>query len=104
MAKEISEKTFEAEVLNNIKPVLVDFWAPWCGPCRAIAPALDEISKEELDFEVMKVNIDENPELAVKFRIQSIPSMMVFKNGEVVASKVGGSAKSSIISWVKENI
>ncbi|QED23215.1 thioredoxin [Candidatus Deianiraea vastatrix] len=104
MAREISQTDFRSEVLENEKPVLVDFWAPWCGPCRAIAPALNELSQEQNEFEVIKINIDENPEIAGHYRIQSIPAMMVFKDGKVVANRVGGLPKAQILSWVKENI
>lgn len=104
MAIEVSENNFENMVLNNEKPVLVDFWAPWCGPCRQISPILSEISNEESDFEVVKINVDENQNIAMQYRIQSIPALMVFKNGEVVAARVGGASKEALKSWVRENI
>ena len=104
MALNVTESSFEKDVVNSDKPVLIDFWAPWCGPCRNIAPILDEISSEETDFYVGKINVDENQQLAMKFRIQSIPALMVMKNGEVVASRVGGGSKQDLLSWVKSNI
>lgn len=103
MTISVTDSTFESEVINSKLPVLVDFWAPWCGPCRAIAPVLDQISIENTDIKVVKINVDENPDTAVKFRIQSIPALMVFKDGKLVASRVGGASKDDLVKWVKSS-
>ena len=85
----ITLENFEAEVIKSDKPVLVDFWAPWCGPCRMLSPVVDEIAEEKTDIKVGKVNVDEQEELAVRFGIMSIPTLIVFKNGEVVKKTMG---------------
>ncbi len=90
----VSESNFQEEVLNSDVPVLVDFWAPWCGPCRLIAPIVEEIAVElEGKAKVVKVNTDENPNLAIKYGIRAIPTIMIFKNGRVVDTKVGVQSK-----------
>lgn len=90
----VSESNFQEEVLNSDVPVLVDFWAPWCGPCRLIAPIVEEIAVElEGKAKVVKVNTDENPNLAMKYGIRAIPTIMIFKNGRVVDTKVGVQSK-----------
>ena len=86
---EISEDNFESEVLKSELPVLVDFWAPWCGPCRMMGPIVDEISEENLELKVCKVNVDEASELAIKYDVESIPTLIYFKNGEVRATMIG---------------
>ena len=101
MAKQVTDDTFELDVLQADGPVLVDFWAEWCGPCKQIAPSLDEIS-EELDgkMSLAKVNIDENPETPSKYGVRGIPTLMLFKDGEVASTKVGALPKSKLKEWV----
>ncbi len=101
MVKQITDASFEVDVLKSDKPVLVDFWAEWCGPCRQIAPILDQLSQEIGDKIVIgKINIDENPETPRKLAVKGIPTMMIFINGENVATKVGSLAKTQLLSWV----
>ena len=97
-ALHINKASFEQEVLNSDKPVLIDFWATWCGPCRMIAPFLDEIADERSDVKVCKVNVDEEPELARSFGVMSIPMLVVMKNGKVVNQSVGAIPKDRILS------
>lgn len=96
-ARAVTEATFADEVLNNPKPVLVDFWAAWCGPCRAVSPILDQIADENADkIDIVKVNVDENPGLAMKYQITSIPAMKVFQAGEVTQSIIGAKPKPAL--------
>ena len=94
---QITKENFREEVLNSDKPVLLDFWADWCGPCRRVGPALEEIAAERSDIKVGKVNVDEQPELSAQFQIMSIPALMVVRNGEVVNSAVGAMPKKQIL-------
>lgn len=97
MAKEITDANFETEVLNSDIPVMVDFWAPWCGPCRALAPVIDQVAEEYTGkVKVVKLNTDENPESAVKFRITSIPNLIIFKQGKPVDQLIGAVGKEKI--------
>ena len=100
-----TDENFEKDVLKNDKPVLADFWAPWCSPCLQIAPILEEISKEmEEEVVITKHNIDDHPNQPGKWGIRGIPTMLLFKNGELAATKVGATSKSNLVAWLKENI
>jgi thioredoxin 1 len=99
----VTDATFAEQVLNSDKPVLVDFWAEWCGPCRMVAPVLDEIAAANKDsITVAKVNIDENPKVAQEYQIMAIPNMSVFKGGELVKTIVGAKPKSAILADLSE--
>ncbi|GAB3122921.1 thioredoxin TrxA [Novispirillum itersonii] len=99
--KHVTDSSFEADVLKSDLPVLVDFWAEWCGPCKQIAPALDDISTEFAGRLVVgKVNIDDNPMTPAKFGVRGIPTLVMFKGGEVAAVKVGALPKSKLVEWV----
>ena len=101
----VTDDSFEAEVLKAETPVLIDFWAEWCGPCKQIAPTLEEISNEMSDEVVIaKHNIDNEPNTPTKYGIRGIPTMLLFKDGELKATKVGATTKSNIVAWIKENI
>lgn len=103
-AQAVTDKDFEAEVLKSQTPVLVDFWAEWCGPCRALGPSLDALAAEKADIKVVKVNIDENPNAPTKYGVRSIPTLLIFKNGEVVAQTVGSMQKSDLFKWVESAV
>ncbi len=97
----VSDATFENEVLKASEPVVVDFWAEWCGPCRMIAPALEEISGAMgAKVKIVKLNVDENPATASKFGIMSIPTLMIFKNGELASRQVGAAPKAKLEQWI----
>ncbi|KEQ03090.1 MULTISPECIES: thioredoxin [Pseudorhizobium] len=97
----VDNSNFQAEVLESSQPVVVDFWAEWCGPCKMIGPSLEEISNEMAGkVKVVKLNIDENPELAAKFGVRSIPTLAMFKGGEVADIKVGAAPKTALSAWI----
>lgn len=103
--KHVTDATFEADVLNATTPVLVDFWAEWCGPCKMIAPVLDELAKDyDGKLAVVKVNVDENTAAPAKFGIRGIPTLLLFKNGTVMATKVGAASKSQLAAFIDSNI
>lgn len=102
---EVTDDSFESNVLNSSKPVLVDFWASWCAPCKMIAPSLEEISNEMgQEIVIAKINIDDNPMTPSKFGVRGIPTMMIFKEGKVVSTQVGAMAKNRIDGWIKDSI
>ena len=103
--KAITDESFDSDVIKSNKPTVVDFWAEWCGPCKQIGPVLEEISDEMKDqIVIAKHNIDQEPNTPTKYGIKGIPTMLLFKGGELKATKVGATTKSNIISWIKENI
>ena len=99
-AMNINRENFSQEVLNADKPVLLDFWAPWCGPCRMFVPIVEEIAREREDIKVAKINVDEQPELAARFGIASIPTLVVMKNGKVVSKALGARPKRAILEML----
>ena len=96
----INDRNFQNEVMHSEKKVLLDFWAPWCGPCRMVVPMVEEIAKERLDIKVGKINVDENPELSSRFGIISIPTLVVMENGKIVNQAMGARPKNSILAML----
>ena len=102
MEVKLTNANFEEEVLKSNKPVLVDFWATWCGPCQMLGPVLEEIAKENDSIKIGKVNVDEEEKLAVQYKVVSIPYLLLFKNGEVVKKSVGFMPKEQVLEFIKE--
>ncbi len=103
--KAVTDQNLETEVLKSEKPTVVDFWAEWCNPCKQLSPVLEEISEElKNDVVIAKHNIDNEPNVPTKYGIRGIPTMLLFKDGELKATKVGATTKSNIVEWIKENI
>ncbi len=96
----VNKNNFNQEVLNSDKPVLMDFWAPWCGPCRMVVPLVEEIAKERSDIKVVKINVDEEQELAMQFGVMSIPTLVVMKNGKIVNQVTGARPKAQILDML----
>ena len=101
----VSDANFESEVLKSAEPVVVDFWAEWCGPCKMIAPALDEIAGSmQGKVKIVKLNVDENPATAAKYGIMSIPTLMIFKNGEMASRQIGAAPKQKLEQWITSTV
>ncbi len=98
---EVSDNNFQAEVIESPEPVLVDFWAPWCGPCRIVAPHLEELAGERDDLRVVKLNVDDNPQTAATYQVMSIPTILLFKNGEVAHQIVGALPKNRLVQEIE---
>jgi thioredoxin 1 len=101
---DVTDNNFQAEVLESDKPVLVDFWAPWCGPCRVVAPVLEEIAAERDDLRIVKLNVDENQQTAANFDVLSIPTMILFKNGQVAKKVIGAYPKKRLESELESEL
>jgi len=100
-----NDNKFNEDVINSSIPVIVDFWAEWCGPCKQISPMLEEISEEKKDLlKIIKINIDENPETPQKYGVRGIPTLMIFKDGNLIDTKIGSLPKSSIVEWIHRSL
>lgn len=105
LIKHVSDATFDGDVVKNDKPVLVDYWAEWCGPCKMIAPVLDEVAKDyEGRLQVAKMNVDENREVPARFGIRGIPTLMIFKEGQLAATKVGAVSKAQLTAFIDAHL
>ncbi len=105
MTATVTDASFDADVLGSAKPVVVDFWAEWCGPCRLISPALEEIATEmDGKVKIAKLNVDENPDITIRYGVRSIPTLILFKNGEPTAMQVGAAPKGKLSDWIKAGI
>lgn len=103
--KEVTDVSFKADVLGADVPVLVDFWAEWCGPCKALAPTLEDVAKDfDGKVKIVKLNVDESPEMSAQFGVMSIPTLILFKNGNIEATKVGAMTKSQLTAFIESNI
>jgi len=105
MVKEVTDASFEQDVLNSDIPVIVDFWAEWCGPCRQLAPIVEDVAKEmEGTVKIVKMNIEDSPETPSKYAVRGIPNMILFKDGKMLANKVGALPKSALIKWINDSL
>jgi len=105
MTKELTDQSFQELLNSSTKPVLVDFWAPWCGPCKQLTPIIESVSEEMKDkVTVAKINIDDHPDAAAKYHVRGIPTLILFKNGQVADTKVGALPKASLVQWIEETI
>jgi thioredoxin 1 len=98
---EVTDSNFQAEVIESATPVLVDLWAPWCGPCRIIAPHLEELAREREDLRIVKLNVDDNPQTAAKYNVMSIPTLLLFKNGQVAHQIIGALPKARLVQEIE---
>jgi len=105
LIKHVTDATFEADVLQSAQPILVDYWAEWCGPCKMIAPILDEVSATyEVKLQIAKMNVDENRDIPAKFGIRGIPTLMLFKDGQLAATKVGALSKAQLTAFIDQQL